>query len=177
MYKPLFILVNLTIYPGRYATQVQLDQTVLFDFSTHGQIQRGDRGSRPASMKINKWLKAAQSVTFDLTLEIIFLFFKNTVKIPSKTLYALLSIGSTQEDSSRYDWKIVDLDVKNQNEQNWYAIRADTDHTASERVAWSGSNAACKHMEEMQIMKCGCRPKFRPLAPHAYLKNYFMHMQ
>ena len=54
-------------------------------------------------MKINKWLKAAQSVTFDLTLEIIFLFFKNTVKIPSKTLYALLSIGSTQEDSSRYD--------------------------------------------------------------------------
>ena len=29
-----------------------------------------------------------------------------------KTLYPLLSTGSTQEDPSQYDWKIVDRDVK-----------------------------------------------------------------
>ena len=32
----------------------------------------------------------------------------------SKTLYPLLSTGSTHEDPSRHDRKIVDLDVKNQ---------------------------------------------------------------
>ena len=31
----------------------------------------------------------------------------------SKTLYPLLSTGSTQEDPSRYDLKNVDLDIKN----------------------------------------------------------------
>ena len=38
----------------------------------------------------------------------------------SKTLYALLSTGSTKEDrkSSRHDWKIVDCDVKHQYKQN-----------------------------------------------------------
>ena len=36
----------------------------------------------------------------------------------SKTLYLLLSTGSTQEDMklSQHDWKIVDWDVKHQNE-------------------------------------------------------------
>ena len=32
-----------------------------------------------------------------------------------KTLFPLLSTGSTQKELSRYDWKIVDWDVKNQN--------------------------------------------------------------
>ena len=35
----------------------------------------------------------------------------------SKTLYLLLSTGSTQEDPSRHDCKIVDWEIKNQNEQ------------------------------------------------------------
>ena len=34
-----------------------------------------------------------------------------------KTLYPLLSTGSTQEDPSRHDGKIVDCDVKNQDKQ------------------------------------------------------------
>ena len=33
----------------------------------------------------------------------------------SKTLYPLLSTGSTREDPFQHDWKIVDWDVKNQN--------------------------------------------------------------
>ena len=33
----------------------------------------------------------------------------------TKTLYPLLSTGSTKEDPSRHDLKIVDWDVKNQN--------------------------------------------------------------
>ena len=40
----------------------------------------------------------------------------------SKTLYPLLSTGSTQEDLSRHNWKTVDWDVKNQHKQildNW----------------------------------------------------------
>ena len=32
----------------------------------------------------------------------------------SKTHLSLLSTGSTQEDPSQYNWKIVDWDVKNQ---------------------------------------------------------------
>ena len=32
----------------------------------------------------------------------------------SKTLYPQISIGSTQENPSWHDWKIVDWDVKNQ---------------------------------------------------------------
>ena len=35
----------------------------------------------------------------------------------SKTLNPPISTGSTQEDLSRHDWKIVDLDIKNQNKQ------------------------------------------------------------
>ena len=35
----------------------------------------------------------------------------------SMTLYPMLNTGSTQEDQSRYDRKIVDWDVKNQNKQ------------------------------------------------------------
>ena len=35
----------------------------------------------------------------------------------SKTLYTLLSTGSTQEDLARHDLKTVDWDVKNQNNQ------------------------------------------------------------
>ena len=35
----------------------------------------------------------------------------------SKTLYPLLSTGSTQDDLSRHDFKIVDWDVKNQTKQ------------------------------------------------------------
>ena len=35
----------------------------------------------------------------------------------SKTLHPLLSTGSTQEDPSQHDWKIVSWDVKNQNKQ------------------------------------------------------------
>ena len=43
----------------------------------------------------------------------------------SKTHYSLLSTGSTQEDPSRYSWKIVDWDVKKQkirNSQNSYSV-------------------------------------------------------
>ena len=36
----------------------------------------------------------------------------------SKTLNPLLSTGSTQEDPSQHDWKIVDWDVKNQSKQS-----------------------------------------------------------
>ena len=36
----------------------------------------------------------------------------------SKTHLSLLSTGSTQEDPSRHNWKIVDWDVKNQIKQN-----------------------------------------------------------
>ena len=36
----------------------------------------------------------------------------------SKTLYLLLSTGSTKEDPSGHDQKIVYWDVKNQNKQN-----------------------------------------------------------
>ena len=36
----------------------------------------------------------------------------------SKTHLSLLSTGSTQEDPSRHNWKIVDRDVKNQINQN-----------------------------------------------------------
>ena len=36
----------------------------------------------------------------------------------SRTLYPLLSTGSTQEGLSRHDRKIVDWDIKNQNKQN-----------------------------------------------------------
>ena len=35
----------------------------------------------------------------------------------SKTLYTLLSTGSTQEDLAQHDLKTVDWDVKNQNNQ------------------------------------------------------------
>ena len=35
----------------------------------------------------------------------------------SKTYKSLLSTGSTQEDRSRHNWKIVDWDVKNQIKQ------------------------------------------------------------
>ena len=36
----------------------------------------------------------------------------------SKTHLSLLSTGSTQENLSRHNWKIVDWDVKNQIKQN-----------------------------------------------------------
>ena len=35
----------------------------------------------------------------------------------SKTLYPLLSTGSTQEDQSRHDWKSLDWDLKNRNQK------------------------------------------------------------
>ena len=35
-----------------------------------------------------------------------------------KPFYLQLSAGSTQEDPSRHDWKIVDIVEKNQNKQN-----------------------------------------------------------
>ena len=43
----------------------------------------------------------------------------------SKTFYHLLRTGSTQENPSRHNWKIVDWDVKNQIKQIKY-IRRDT---------------------------------------------------
>ena len=39
----------------------------------------------------------------------------------SKTQLSLLSTGSTQEDPSRHNWKIVDWDVKNQIKQTCFA--------------------------------------------------------
>ena len=36
----------------------------------------------------------------------------------SKTLYPLISTGTTQEDPSRHDWKNVDWDIKNSNQTN-----------------------------------------------------------
>ena len=62
----------------------------------------------------------------------------------SKTLYPLLSTGSTQEDPSWVDWKNVDLDVKNQNKQNhgfpgWTENRIVTDQLAfEEQVVFFG---------------------------------------
>ena len=46
----------------------------------------------------------------------------------SKTLYPLLSIGSTQEDrkSSRHDLKLVDWDVKHQHNPYDSILRSDT---------------------------------------------------
>ena len=41
----------------------------------------------------------------------------------SKTLYPLLTTGSTKEDPSRHHRKIVDLDVKHQNKQNKSYLR------------------------------------------------------
>ena len=46
------------------------------------------------------------------------------------TLYPLLSTGSTQEEPSPHDWKIVNWDVKNQNKQTntsfWNQFRPNT---------------------------------------------------
>ena len=48
---------------------------------------------------------------------------KHCVVTFRKTLYPLLSTGSTQEDPSQHDWKNVDWDVKDENKQtediNW----------------------------------------------------------
>ena len=38
----------------------------------------------------------------------------------SRTHLSLLSTGSTQEDPSRHNWKIVDWDVKNQTNKNGF---------------------------------------------------------
>ena len=42
---------------------------------------------------------------------------KHCVVSLSKTLYPLLSTGSTQEDLSLYNWKIVDWNIKSQTKQ------------------------------------------------------------
>ena len=41
----------------------------------------------------------------------------------TKTLYPLLSTGSTQEDLSQYNWKIVDWDIKKQIKQQTYSYK------------------------------------------------------
>ena len=47
----------------------------------------------------------------------------------SKTLYPLLRTGSTQEDRSGHDRKIVDWDVKNQNKQCNLQVHSELAHS------------------------------------------------
>ena len=58
----------------------------------------------------------------------------------SKTLYPLLSTGSTQEDPSQHNWKIVDWDVKNQNKQTVDEQCDKTDHCYDWKFVKSDDN-------------------------------------
>ena len=53
-------------------------------------------------------------------------------------VYPLLSTGSTQEDLSRHDWTIVDLDIKNQTKQNMKSMEQAFIELYEVQMKWEG---------------------------------------
>ena len=68
----------------------------------------------------------------------------------SKTHYSLLSTGSTQEDPSRHNWKIVDCDVKNQIKQTKLKLFNNMKHVAMPLVR--------EHNEYIGLCYIQCSP-------------------
>ena len=73
-------------------------------------------------------------------------------EIADKTLYPLLSAGFSKEDrkSSWYDWKIVDLDVKNTYKKQAFQNSVDPDQLTSQKPSNSGSEP----QPQFLIKKC-----------------------
>ena len=69
----------------------------------------------------------------------------------SKRLFPLLSTGSTQEELSRHDWKIVDWDVKNQNNQTKHGNQPRLVGDCMFRL--SRASTYCLHTQSMKQKK------------------------